>query len=224
MNEADTNHYLNQLLTLYQEKLKRFRLTLSLLLAGTIIIFFLIFLPYMTLLGNREACQANQHQCTNLEESELNTRLSEIQTSWGNVPISTAEVTILFPAGIALGLVVSLAQLQGLTRLRRAINRELKSLEKAMDVTLITPLLIDPQQSGINQVSGIFVLSTPIVFFLYSLNILLPRLAVLKDELPYIQNLTFYHRLYFFSSLLIAFTLGKFIITFGRYRFLDPDR
>ncbi|CCI27674.1 hypothetical protein [Microcystis aeruginosa] len=124
MSNTETTAYLDRLLKLYEEKLHRFRLSLALLLVGTLVFFFLIFFPYITLLGNQEACRENP-QCTKPEKSKLEDRLSEITTSWGKVPISTAEVTALFPVGVACGFVVVTAQLQGLTRLRRAITQQL---------------------------------------------------------------------------------------------------
>jgi hypothetical protein len=53
MSNTETTAYLDRLLKLYEEKLHRFRLSLALLLVGTLVFFFLIFFPYITLLGNQ---------------------------------------------------------------------------------------------------------------------------------------------------------------------------
>nr|CAO90929.1 unnamed protein product [Microcystis aeruginosa PCC 7806] len=80
MSNTEITAYLDRLLKLYEEKLNRFRLSLALLLVGTLVFFFLIFFPYITLLGNQEACRKNT-QCTKPEKSKLEDRLSEITTS-----------------------------------------------------------------------------------------------------------------------------------------------
>lgn len=192
MSDAETTIYLDRLLKLYEEKLKKFRLSLTLLLVGTTVFFFLIFFPYMTLLGNREDCRVKQQQCTELKKSKLEERFSEVTTSWGKIPISTAEVTVLFPVGVACGFVTVVEQLQGLVRLRRAITQQIKALSNYMDVTLIAPLLIDPKHSFVDQISGGVTLILPFLIFIYSVTLILIRLEILKNKLPYFQNTRFY--------------------------------
>lgn len=209
MSDAETTVYLDKLLKLYEEKLKQFRLSLTLLLVGTIVFFFLIFFPYMTLLGNQEDCQINQQQCTQLEKSKLEERFSEVTTSWGNIPISTAEVTVLFPVGVALGFVSVVAQLRGLMRLRRAITQQVKASREHMDVTLVSPLLIDPKQSLVDQISGGLTLILPFLISLYSVNLILIRLAILRNKLPYFQHPRFYYFIYFVSILTGIFSLVR---------------
>jgi len=209
MSDAQTTTYLDRLLELFEEKLKRFRLSLTLLLIGTTVFFFLIFFPYMTLLGNREACRVNQQPCTQLEKSKLDERVSEVTTSWGKIPISTAEVTVLFPLGVAFGFVNVVTQLLGLMRLRRAITQQVKALSNNMDVTVIAPLLIDSKQSLMDQISGGIVLILPFLVFLYSVKMILFRLETLKNKLPYIQNVRFYHSIYLLSALAAIYSLVK---------------
>lgn len=209
MSDAETTPYLDRLLALYAEKLKRFRLSLTLLLVATIAFFFLIFFPYMTLVGNQKDCQAKQGQCTQLEQSQLEDRFSEVTTSWGNIPISTAEVVIFFPAGVACGFIAVTAQLQGLLRLRQAISQQVNSLESPIDVTLIAPLLIDPKQSFLDQIPGGLTLLFPPLVVVYSVRLLLGRLPELKDKLPYIQSLSFYQKIYILSILLVMYGLLK---------------
>ena len=48
MSGAETTIYLDRLLKVYDEKFKRFRLLLTILLVGTSALFFLICFPYMT--------------------------------------------------------------------------------------------------------------------------------------------------------------------------------
>jgi len=220
MSDAQTTTYLDRLLELFEEKLKRFRLSLTLLLIGTTAFFFLIFFPYMTFLGNRADCQKS---CPKLEKFELDNRacqvcseklrksgldkrFSEITTSWGKIPISTAEVTVLFPLGVAFGFVNVVTQLQGLMRLRRAITQQVKTLSNNMDVTMIAPLLIDPKQSLMDQISGGIVLILPFLVFLFSVNMILFRPETLKSELPYNQNVQFYHSIYLLSALAATYS------------------
>ena len=199
MSNTEITAYLDRLLKLYEEKLNRFRLSLALLLVGTLAFFFLIFFPYITLLGNQEACRANP-KCTQPEQSKLEDRLSEITTSWGKIPISTAEVTVLFPVGVACGFTVVTAQLQGLTRLRLAITQQLKNCSNYIDVTLIAPLLIDPKHSWVDQMAGVIILLFPFCIFIFSSAKILTRLEVLRGKLPYIQDTKFYHLIYFLSA------------------------
>jgi hypothetical protein len=219
MSDAQTTTYLDRLLELFEEKLKRFRLSLTLLLIGTTAFFFLIFFPYMTLLGNRENCRVNQQSCTKLEKNKLDERFSEVTTNWGKIPISTAEVTVLFPLGVAFGFVNVVTQLPGLMRLRRAITQQVKALNNNMDVTIIAPLLIDPKQSAIDQISGGIVLILPFLVFLFSVNMILIRLETLRNKLPYIQNVRFYHSIYLLSALMATYSLVKL-----GYSFLQENR
>jgi hypothetical protein len=164
----------------------------------------------MTLLGNREDCWANQQQCTKLEKSKLEERFSEVTTSWGKIPISTAEVTVLFPLGVAFGFVAVVAHLQGLMRLRRAITKQVETLSNNMDVTLIAPLLIDPKQSLVDQMSGGITLILPFLIFCYSVIIILKRIEILRNKLPYFHNALFYYVIYILSALIAFSSLVKF--------------
>jgi hypothetical protein len=208
MSDTEKTLYLDRLLKLYEEKLKGFRLSLILLLVGTTAFFFLIFFPYMTLLGNREDC-GKKHQCTPIKESVLDTRISEVTISWGTIPISTPEVIALFPVGIACGFVAVIAQLQGLMRLRPAISQQVKALNNNMDVALIAPLLIDPKQSLVDQISGGITLISPFLIFLYSVIIILFRIEIIRNKLPYFQNTNFYRFIYYLSAFIAICSLVK---------------
>ena len=218
MSGAETTIYLDILLKVYEEKIKRFRLLLTILLVGTSVLFFLIFFPYMTLIGNREDCRANQQQCTQLEKSKLEERFSDVTTSWGKIPISTAEATVLFPVGVAFSFIAVVAQLQGLMRIRRAITQQVKALSSHMDVTLIAPLLIDPKQSLVEQISGGMTLVFPALVFLYSVRIILIRLQILRNKLPYFQNTRFYYLIYLLTALLGIYSLVKIGFCFYKYK------
>lgn len=216
MSDTDTTSYLERLLALYGEKLKRFRFSLTLLLVGTIVFFFLIFFPYVTLIGNQESCRVNKLDCPQLQQSGLEERVSDMTTSWGNVPVSTAEVVAFFPAGVACGFIAVSAQLQGLMRLRRAITQQIRVLESPIDVTLIAPLLIDPKQGVGDQMLGILILLFPSCFALFSINLILVSLDAIKNSLPYIQSMSFYYGVYLISALLIICGLLKIGWTFLR--------
>lgn len=209
MNDTDITPYLDKLLKVYEEKTKRFRLSLALLLVGTTVFFLLIFFPYMTLLGNQEECRVNQYQCTELEQSQLEDRFSEFTTAWGNIPVSTAEVVIFFPVGIAGGFVSVASQFQGLVRLRRAIAQQVKIFKNSIDITLIAPLLIDPKRGFLDQLAGGVTFSCPFIIFLYSINIILFRIEVLRNKLPYFQVSQFYYSIYFLSLILIVYNLVR---------------
>lgn len=214
MDNVETNPYLDRLLKLHEEKLKRFRLSLTLLLLGTTVFFFLIFFPYMTLLGNRADCQAKQQQCTQLEQSVLEERFSEVTTTWGKIPLSTAEGVVFFPVGIALGFIATASQLQGLIRLRRAITQQVKGLNSSVDATLIAPLLIDPKRPLVEQAAGGMTLLFPAVVFGYSVIKILARLGVIRSSLPYFHNWKFYYSIYFLSALLVSYGLVKILSIF----------
>lgn len=209
MSSTGKTVYLEKLLKVYEEKLKRFRLALALFLGGTTAFFFLIVYPYMTVIGNLESCRVNQLQCNEDKQSEIEERFSELTTIWGNIPVSTAEVAIFFPVGIAGGYAVVASQMQGLVRLRQAIAKQIKSLDISMDVTLIAPLLIDPKQGLLDRLAGILTFLFPFSFFLYSIRLILNRIEVVKNELPYFQSIRFYKSLYFLSSILIIYSLVK---------------
>ena len=216
MSDTDTTSYLDRLLALYEEKLKRFRFSLTILLVGTIIFFFLIFFPYITLIGNQESCRVNQLDCPQLEQSGLKERVSDVTTSWGNIPVSTAEVVAFFPVGVACGFIAVSSQLQDLMRLRRAITQQIRGLESPIDVTLIAPLLIDPKQDVGDQMLGVLILLFPSCLALFSVNLILVSLEAIKNSLPYNQNVSFYYGVYLISVLLILCGLLRIGWTFLR--------
>ena len=191
MSDAATNAYLDRLLKVYEEKYKRFRLALTLLLIGTAVFFFLIFYPYITVIGNLQDCRLNQSQCP-IDSEIINKRIEELTTNWGKIPISTAEVVIFFPVAIAGGFAAVTSQLKELVRLRRALSLEVESLTNSMDITLIAPLLIDPKQSYSDQIAGVVTLLFPFFIFLYSVRLILFRIEIITNELPYLQSIKFY--------------------------------
>jgi hypothetical protein len=208
MSNLDNAAYLDRLLKLYDEKLNRFRLSFALLLVGTLAFFFLVFFPYITLLGNQEACLASP-KCTKPKESKLEDRLSEVTTSWGRIPISTAEAAALFPVGVACGSVAITAQLLGLTRLRRAIAKQVNSQRNYIDVTLIAPLLIDSEHSSVDQLAGAAILLTPFCVAIFSSAKLLARLEPLRSKLPYSQTEQFYQIIYLLSALAAGYSFAR---------------
>lgn len=162
--------------------------------------------------------RANQQRCTQLEKSKLEERFSDVTTSWGKIPISTAEATVLFPVGVTFGFVAVVVQLQGLMRLRRAITQQVKALNNHMDVALIAPLLIDPKQNLVDQISGGMTLMFPVVVFLYSVRIILIRLEILRNKLPYFQSTRFYYLIYFVSAFFSICSLVKIGFNFYQER------
>ena len=208
MSNVTTNAYLDRLLKVYEEKYKRFRLSLTLLLIGTAVFFFLIFYPYITVIGNLQDCELNQSQCP-IDSEIINKRIEELTTNWGKIPISTAEVVIFFPVAIAGGFAAVTSQLKELVRLRRALSLEVESLTNSMDITLIAPLLIDSKQHYSDQIAGVVTLLFPFFIFLYSVRLILFRIEIITNELPYLQSIKFYFLIYFWSTLLFIYSLVK---------------
>lgn len=204
MGFANESPYLERLLKLYDEKRRRFQLTFTLLWLGAFAFFFFVFFPYLTLLGNRADCQAQQMQCTQLETSILEERFTEVTTSWGNIPISTTEVVTLFPPMVAIGLLVAASQLVELMRLQQAIHRQLKSLNAPVEVTLIAPLLLDPHRRLLDWVVGGMAFLSPALLGLFSINLLAVRLTELRANLPYVQAPVFYQFIYGLSALMMG--------------------
>jgi hypothetical protein len=204
MDLQDQSAYLERLLSLYDEKRKRFQLSFTLLMVGTVAFFFFVFFPYLTLLGNRADCLSQQGQCTQLETSILEDRFTEVTTSWGNIPISTAEVVVLFPLMVGAGFMATSAQLVGLMRLRQAIQQEAKALGTAMDVTLVAPILLDPKRGWLDLMAGGAALGSPMLLGLYSINLIFVRLVDLRRNLPYAQAGRFYYGIYLLAVLLFV--------------------
>lgn len=208
MSQLEPSPYLQRLLDIYDEKRKRFQWSFSLLLTITIIFFFFLLVPYMTLLGNRADCLALD-QCTPAETSILDERFNEVTTSWGNIPISTAEVVILFPLLTAVGLAATSAQLIGLMRLRKAIQKQIVGLDIAPDLTLITPLLLDPERGFLDVVIGSIALAIPGVVGIFSINLIYVQMDALRENLPYAQSRVFYDQIYLLSIFLILLSLVR---------------
>ena len=207
MSSSQISPYLQRLLDLYDEKRKRFQWAFSVLLFGTIAFFFIVFFPYLTLLGNRAACLARQIQCTQLEASILDERFTEVTTSWGNIPISTAEIVVLFPLLIAASTAAVSTQLIGLMRLRSAIQSQVRELGSAVDVTLIAPILLDARRSPMDWMAGGATFILPVLISLFSINMIYVRIEALRNALPYIQSLVFYHQLYLASGVILFITV-----------------
>lgn len=214
MSNSTETLYLERLLRVYEEKLKKFRLSFAILLIAATAFFFLIFFPYITLIGNQEDCRINQQQCTQLEQSQLNERFSEITTSWGKIPVSTAEVVVFFPVGVVCGSIAVFSQLYELMRLRTAIAQEIAQQGSPIDVTLISPLLIDPEQNFMHQISGALMLLYPVTIVSYSMRIVLVQIEIIRNRLPYFQSVRFYYLIYFLSTLFLIFSLAKIGVPF----------
>lgn len=207
LDVKDQSAYLERLLSLYDEKRKRFQLSFTLLMVGAVAFFFFVFFPYLTLLGNRADCLSQQVPCTQLEASILEDRFTEVTTSWGNIPISTAEVVVLFPLMVGAGFMAVSAQLVGLMRLRQAIQQEAKALGIAMDVTLVAPVLLDPKRGLLDLIAGAGALGLPVLLGVYGINLIFVRLGDLQRNLPYSQASRFYYAVYLLAVLL--FLLGS---------------
>lgn len=217
MDLKDQSAYLERLLSLYDQKRKRFQLSFTLLMVGTVAFFFFVFFPYLTLLGNRADCLSQQVSCTQLETSILEDRFTEVTTSWGNIPISTAEVVVLFPLLVGGGFIATTAQLVGQMRLRQAIQQEVAALGAKIDVSLIAPVLLDPKHGMIDLMAGGSALVFPLLLGLYSINLILVRLGDLRHNLPYAQTGRFYLALYFLSGLLLLIGLARVAMQFAKF-------
>ena len=217
MTTQNFSPYLEKLLALYDEKRKRFQWSFSLLLVGAIAFYFFVFLPYITLLGNRADCLSRQVQCTQLETSILDERFTEVTTSWGNIPISTSEVVVLFPLLVALGIWAVSSQLVTLTRLRQAIQLQGKDFGHAVDVTLIAPILLDPQRGWMDLAAGTVMFLAPAAIALISINLIYVRFSDLLTTLPYAQAAAFYHGLYVLCLTIVLFSLARAGLQFQQF-------
>ena len=224
MDVKDQSAYLERLLSLYDEKRKRFQLSFTLLMVGTVAFFFFVFFPYLTLLGNRADCMSQQVQCTQLETSILEDRFTEVTTSWGNIPISTAEVVVLFPLLVGGGFVAATSQLVSQMRLHQAIQQEVTALGANIDVSLIAPILLDPKRGLIDLIAGASALAFPALLGLYSINLILVRLGDLRRNLPYAQAGRFYLALYVLSVLLLLIGSARILMQFVTFWWVTRRR
>jgi|GEM_PF-1503271 len=224
MDLKDQSAYLERLLSLYDEKRKRFQVSFTLLMVGTVAFFFFVFFPYLTLLGNRADCLSRQVQCTQLETSILEDRFTEVTSSWGNIPISTAEVVVLFPLLVGGGFVATTSQLVGQMRLRQAIQQEATALGAKIDVSLIAPVLLDPKRGLIDLITGGSALFFPVLLGFYSINLILVRLGDLRRNLPYAQAGRFYLVLYLLSVLLLLIGSARVVMQFATFWWVTRRR
>lgn len=222
MPPEDFSPYFKKLLALYDEKRKRFRWGLTLLLLGAIAFFFLVFFPYLTLLGNRADCLAKQAQCTQLETSMLDNRFNEFTTSWGKIPVTTSEVVMLFPLILAVGFLIVSSQLVMLMRLRRAIQNQATAESSKFDEVLMAPIMLDPKGEWGDLLAGAGVLLVPIFMDLFSINLIYVRFQDLRNALPYIQSPFHYNLLYLASTGLLLIALGR--VGFEFFRFARQSR
>ncbi|MEM6254136.1 MAG: hypothetical protein AAF821_14560 [Cyanobacteria bacterium P01_D01_bin.156] len=210
MAEDNSIDYLDRLLTQYGEKLQRFRRSFTLLLVGTLVFFFLIFVPYITLIGNQADCPTSEPNCRQTQQLQVEQRVTEVTSNWGNIPVSTSELVIFFPTAVACGFIATTSQLNGLIRLRRAIDQQINSSEEScMDSTLLAPVLIDPKHSLFNQLVGALVISFPAAVVGYSINLLLRSLTSVKGKLPYFQAQSFYYGMYTLTAVLTLYGLAQ---------------
>ena len=183
-----------------------------------------MFFPYLTLLGNRADCLSRQVQCTQLETSILEDRFTEVTSSWGNIPISTAEVVVLFPLLVGGGFVATTSQLVGQMRLRQAIQQEATALGAKIDVSLIAPVLLDPKRGLIDLITGGSALFFPVLLGFYSINLILVRLGDLRRNLPYAQAGRFYLVLYLLSVLLLLIGSARVVMQFATFWWVTRRR
>ncbi|MGF1569763.1 MAG: hypothetical protein ACFCVD_17130 [Nodosilinea sp.] len=210
MNQVTPSLYLERLLNLYDERRRRFQVWFTLLVVGTLLLFFFVVIPYFTLLGNRLDCQLNNAQCSQIEAALLNERLTQVTTSWGNIPISTAEVVALSPLLYAVGFAAVAMQLHQLMQLRQGIDRQTQREALSIDTSLVTPLLLDRRHWG-DFGLGLAALLTPPLLCLYTMRLIYLRRGVLRLELPYAQSARFYLLIYAVSAGLIGFSLLRLL-------------
>ena len=205
------NSYLERLLNLFDERRRRFQVSSTLLLVGSLAYFFFVFYPYFTLLGNRLACQGQTARCSELEAALLNERFTEVTTSWGNIPISTAEFATLFPVILAFGFTAVTAQLVFLMRLRQAISQQIQRDQASVDLSLIAPLPIDPIRGNHNSIASGLVFMSPMGICLYAMRLIFLRRNVLQSQLPHAQGKGFYLFIYLLSILLLCISLLRLL-------------
>jgi hypothetical protein len=207
----DFSPYLVRLLNLYDEKRRRFQGFFALLLVGTLLFFFFVFIPYFTLLGNRLACQQQNAVCSQIEAALLNDRFSEVTTSWGNIPISTAEFVALAPLLMAVGFTAVTAQLLSLIRLRQAIEQQVQLEQIVVDTALIAPMMVE-LRPGAEALPGLAAFLTPPLLCLYALRLIFLRRNLLRIELPYAQSAEYYLTVYALSLGLLGFSLVRLLV------------
>lgn len=83
-----------------------------------------------------------------------------------------------------------------------------------IDVSLIAPVLLDPKGGIVDLVAGGSALFFPVLLGLYSINLILVRLADLRLNLPYAQGGRFYLALYFLSLLLLLIGSARVVMQF----------
>ena len=221
MSHPNPSPYLERLLDLYSEKRQRFQALFTLLLAGSLIFFFLVLMPYFTLLGNRSACEQANIQCSQPKAELLDARFSEVTTSWGKIPISTAEIVALSPLLYAVGIATVSMQLLHLMRLRYAIDKQAEIEQCSIDTALVAPTLLYFRPT-IDWLFEIAVFLTPSILCFYSISLIFRRNSILRLELPYAQTDRYYQLIYGISIGLIGFSLIR--VGLRLYRSMKRER
>jgi hypothetical protein len=198
--------YLERLLNLYDERRRRFQVWFTVLLVGSLLFFFLVVVPYFTLLGNRLACETQGGQCSQIEANLLNERFTEVTTSWGNIPISTAEFVALSPLLFGAGITAVSNQLIFLMRLRRGIEHQTRLEQLTLDTHLLAPTLFEAKHK-LDFLLGGFAFLIPSLLCVYTMRLIYLRRNVLRVELPYAQSARFYLLVYAISVGLIGISL-----------------
>lgn len=80
---------------------------------------------------------------------------------------------------------------------------------KSIDVTLIAPILLDPQRGWVDLAAGTAAVLAPAAIALVSINLIYVRFSDLLTTLPYAQAASFYHSLYLLSVSIMLFGLAR---------------
>ena len=142
---------------------------------------------------------------TEVDKTEIETRLSKIQSPFGNLPIGLKEATLAFPVIIAVSFVVCASLLADLVRLHNAFHAsESPAREQGEATSLLAHLWLEPVLSGRPGLVAVALL-LPVGVFIVSVAVILAgTLDQTDDPLSdqYLRN--FYYVLYAIAALFIV--------------------
>ncbi|RMF62278.1 MAG: hypothetical protein D6743_12300 [Calditrichaeota bacterium] len=126
----------------------------------------------------------DQKKALSGQEEVLSTRLSQIESPLGKLPVGLVESVLFFPVLLAIGFLVSTGQFAELIRLRSAFHRLALSKDPArhiltdQQIALTAPLWLDPADHEQKKVipflilfapAFIFVVACGLIFYVWSL-------------------------------------------------------
>lgn len=149
--------------------------------------------------------------------NETSSRLDEIQSPIGKLPIGLVESIFLFPLALSIGFLIYSFLLVGTIRLRGEIHQQYKMLKK--NVTVVAPLWIDPikikdSKSLLQlhwEISKLIVYFIPIVIF----GITLFFIFDIRESITHNDNISFYNKEIIQQMLNILYIIAIGMIGYG---------